>query len=139
MGYHYEFDSTLTGDFRLSRMRYQVVQEGLRLLCDELKAWNQRAIEHGATYPPYEHEVADLTQLLECGEQQLGEANAQGIVVRGISLWNLRYVKAALMFVTQRRQQECGKKGPRWLAGGSGKFARRRRRKGEEPCRSRRL
>ncbi len=110
MGYHYEFDSTLTGDFRLSRMRYQVVQEGLRLLCDELKAWNQRATEHGATYPPYEHEVADLTQLLEFGEQQLGEANAQEIVVRGISVGNLRYVKAALMFVTQRRQQECAKK-----------------------------
>jgi hypothetical protein len=98
MAYKYRFDNVSPGDFRRSRAQYQFVQEGLRLLREQLKSWNQRAIRHGAAYPPYEQEVADLTQLIEFGDQQLRAANVQEIVVSGISVGNLRYLKAALIF-----------------------------------------
>jgi hypothetical protein len=110
MAYQYHFDSTSPGDFRCSRGHYKVVQEGLRLLCKELEIWDQRTIEDGAAYTPFEQEVADLTQLIGFGDQQLSQANTQEIVVRGISVGNFRYVKAALMFVIQYREQDCAKK-----------------------------
>lgn len=107
--YQYEFDLTLVGDFRLSRANYQIVQEGFRLLREELETWNQRAMQHGAARTPFEQEVADLTQLIEFGDQQLSQSYPQEIVVKGISVGNLRYVKAALMLVIKRREEDCAR------------------------------
>lgn len=52
MTYSYEFDDKNLGDLRLRRGAYETVQGGLRLLRDELEAWNRRALEHGALSRP---------------------------------------------------------------------------------------
>lgn len=118
MVYRYEFDWTCTGDFGLNRGNYEILHEGLRLLCEELEVWNQHALENRGAYPPYEKEVADLRQLIDWGDGQLAQANAQQIVVRGISVGNLRYVKAALIFAVEKREQEYAKKAEEgWPAG----------------------
>jgi len=105
MAYRYEFDSTRYGDLRVSRGDYLIVQEGLALLCDELTAWNEQAIENGAAYPPYEKEVADLSRMIEAGELEVIESSIE-VVFRGTSIGSLRYIKAALMFVIQKRERE---------------------------------
>src|ERR1700731_2469648 len=110
MGYRYEFDWTGAGDLRLNRGNYNILHEGFRVLCKELEVWNQQALENHGAYPPYEKEVADLKQLINWGDEQLAQANAQEIIIRGISVGNLRYVKAALIFVIQKREQEYAKK-----------------------------
>lgn len=106
MAYRYTFDLTPTGDFTLRRENYMILHEGLRLLCEELEVWNKRALENRGAYAPYEREVADLRQLLDWGDGELAKANAQEIVVRGVTVGNLRYVKAALIFVIRKREQE---------------------------------
>jgi hypothetical protein len=110
MIYHYDFDQARAGNFRLTRTDYAILHEGFGLLRDELDAWNQRVLEHGAVQPPYRQEIADLTQLIAWGEEQLGQRTAHEIVVNGISVGNLRYAKAALMFLIRQREQDCAKK-----------------------------
>ena len=63
MTYRYEFDDTPVGNLRFDRSRYEHVQDSLRILQDELTAWNQRAREHGAVGEPYAQEVSDLIPL----------------------------------------------------------------------------
>ena len=111
MTYRYNFDWTPAGNFGLTRANYRILQEGFNLLCQELEVWNQRALEHGAAQPPYEQEVAHLTDLIAWGDEQLGRTNTQEIVITGISVGNLRYVKAALIFLIRKREQDCAKKG----------------------------
>ena len=52
MSYRYEFDDTRDGDLRLRRTSYELLQDAYRGLCDELEAWNRRALEHGGSTPP---------------------------------------------------------------------------------------
>jgi hypothetical protein len=110
MAYLYNFDSSYVGDLRLSRDDYKTLQEGFTLLRDDLELWNQRALDNGAARAPYQREVADLTHLIGWGEEQLAEASRQEIVVIGISVGNIRYVKAALIFVIWKREQDCARK-----------------------------
>lgn len=106
MAYRYEFDSTRAGDVGLSRGNYEILHEGFCLLCKELDTWNRHAVEERGAYPPYEKEVADLRQLIDWGKGELSQSNAREIVVRGVSVGNLRYTKAAFMFVIQKREHE---------------------------------
>jgi len=114
MNYHYLFDDTRVGDFRLSRTDYLAVQKGYELLREELEAWNQRAVENGATSQPYEREVEDLSRMIEWGKEQLA-GSRQDIVVNGMSVGSLRYAKAALMFTILKREQDRDEKAnERW-------------------------
>ena len=91
MSYRYEFDDTRDGDLRLRRTSYELLQDAYRGLRDELEAWNRRALEHGGSTPPYEQEVDDLNRMLAWGDEQLAEAGASEIAVRGISVAGSRF------------------------------------------------
>ena len=106
MSYRYEFNKTHAGDLRLKRSSYETLQDGYRRLRDELSAWNRRALEHGASTPPYEQEVDDLNRMLAWGDEQLAQTNASEITVRGISVGSLRYAKAALTLTIYRRRED---------------------------------
>jgi TIR domain-containing protein len=107
--YEYRFDERRYGDIRLSRKSYEIVQLGLALLRDELENWNSRVSEGGGAYPPFEHEVADLNRLIDWGESEL-ESGTPEIVVRGASVGNGRYIKAALVFAIGKQQDDCRQK-----------------------------
>ena len=106
MSYHYEFDTTYDGDFRLRRSSYEILQQAYRQLRDELEAWNRRTLEQGASNPPYLEEVDHLDYVLAWGEEQLGKDGARDITIRGISVGTKRYAKAALTLMMHRRQED---------------------------------
>jgi len=110
MSYRYEFDDKSVGSLRLTRSNYEILQDGFRLLCDELDTWNRRALEHGAAGQPYDAEARDLTRIIEWGEERLAEAEAQEISVDGISIGSLRYAKAALLLTIRKREQDRASK-----------------------------
>jgi hypothetical protein len=109
MTYRYDFDDSRAGDFWLNREDYLILHEAYGLLRDELDIWNRRALEHGAARPPYEQELADLTRMIEWGNEQLTQ-NRTDIIVSGVSVGSLRYAKAALMFAIWRREQDRAEK-----------------------------
>ena len=82
MRYRYEFDDTRDGGLRLRRTSYEILQDAYLRLRDELEAWNRRALDHGASTPPYEQEVDDLNRMLAWGDEQLAQAGANEITVR---------------------------------------------------------
>ena len=106
MSYRYELDDTRDGDLRLRRTSYEILQDAYLRLRDELEAWNRRALDHGASTPPYEQEVDDLNRMLAWGDEQLAQAGANEITVRGISIASSRYAKAALTLMIHRRQED---------------------------------
>ena len=106
MNYYYEFDKTYADDLRLQRSSYGTLQDAYRKLRDELGTWNLRACDHGASTPPYKREIEDLDRKLKWGDEQLAHANAQEIVVKGISVGSLRYAKAALTLMMYRRRED---------------------------------
>ena len=115
MGYCYEFDETYAGDLRLKRSSYETLQDAYRQLRDELETWNRRALDHGASTPPYEREVDDLNGILAWGDEQLAHASAREITVRGISVGSSRYTKAALTLLIHRRcEDRAAKSAQRW-------------------------
>lgn len=106
MPYRYEFDDKSAGNLRLTRSNYEILQEGLRQLYDELDAWNRRALEHGAACRPYEVEVKDLSRMIKWGNAKLDQTEAEEIVVDRISIGSLRYAKAALILAIRKREQD---------------------------------
>ena len=106
MNYCYELDERTVGDLCLPRSSYETLQDAYRKLRDELETWNRRVREHGALTPPYEQEIADLDRRLKWGEAELANADAQEIMVRGISVGSQRYAKAALYLVMYRRRED---------------------------------
>lgn len=96
--YQYSFDETTVGNWRLSRGRYEQLQECLKLLLARIEEWNRIALSHGASEGPYLREIADLKQMIDWGEDKLGEKSRTEIVVYRISVASLRYAKAALIY-----------------------------------------
>lgn len=96
--YQYSFDKTTVGDWRLSRSKYEQLQECLKLFVGRIEEWNRIAMSHGASEGPYLKEIADLKQMLDWGEEQLGVKGCAEIVVYRISIASLRYAKAALLY-----------------------------------------
>ena len=76
MSYRYEFDDAWDGNLRLRRASYAFWQGAYCGLRDELETWNRRALEHGGSTPPYEHEVDDLNSMLAWGDKQLAHTGA---------------------------------------------------------------
>ena len=110
MTYNYEFDDKQVGDFRLSIADFLILQEGYRLLREELDGWNRRALANGALRSPYEREVNDLNRMIEWGDQELARARMSVVLLYGISIGTLRYEKAALMLMIWKREQDCAEK-----------------------------
>lgn len=106
MVYRYEFDGTKIGDLRLDRVDYEVYQESLRSLRDEIRAWNEKALSYGAESAPYGEEVADLNQMIEWADRRLAHSDATAIWVDGVSVGSLRYIKAALLLNIRRREKD---------------------------------
>ena len=106
MSYRYEFDETNAGNLRFNRSNYETLQDGYRRLRDELETWNHRALDHGASAPPYEQEVSDLNTILEWGDKRLARAGAWEVTVQGITVGSLRYAKAALILLIHRRRED---------------------------------
>jgi hypothetical protein len=109
MSYHYGFDSTRVGDFRLSAVDFLILQDAYRLLRDELEGWNRRALENGGLRSPYEREVGDLNRMIEWGDQELARART-GVFLNSLSVGTLRYEKAALMLMIWKREVDCAEK-----------------------------
>ena len=115
MSYRYEFDSTRVGDLRLRRLNFEILVNAYGQLRDTLEEWNQRALGHGAAGRPYQQEVDDLNNMIKWAEEQLAPADAQEIVVTGISVTSVRYAKAALMLMIHRlRGDRAGKSEQGW-------------------------
>ena len=106
MTYRYEFDSTSLGNLHLRRPRYETLHAAYRQLRDALQEWNRKALDHGALEQPYRREVEDLDGMIAWGEEQLANADASEIMVRGISIGSYRYAKAALFLTMHLRREE---------------------------------
>jgi hypothetical protein len=105
--YQYSFDETIVGDWRLSRSKYEQLQECLKLLMGRIEEWNRTAQAHGASEGPYLKEIADLKQMIDWGEEQLGVQDRTEIVVYRISVASLRYAKAALLYGAKLREAKA--------------------------------
>ena len=111
MTYKYSFDSSDARFLKLPKRDYQFLQEGFQVICSELAVWNQKSLESGARYPPYEHELNDLQRMIEWGNNQLKKTNVYtSVVVEGISVGSMRYCKAALIFLRHKKTKEISEK-----------------------------
>lgn len=83
--------------------------------------WNQRALESGAPALPYEREVEDLDQMINWGRPRLEATRFahEHILVRGISVGSLRYVKAALLMELHARETDRDKRAQEGWPGGA--------------------
>lgn len=106
MTYRYEFDPTSLGNLSLHRPKYETLHAAYRQLRDALEEWNRKVLDQGASAKPYQKEVEDLDRMIAWGEQQLANADASEIMVRGISVASARYATAALLLLTHLRRQE---------------------------------
>jgi len=112
MPYKYSFDDTYAGDLRLSKDSYKILHQSYQLICSKIAEWDRKAMEHGATHPPYKEEQADFDNMIEWGEHELKAKTRpyEPIVVDGISVGSLRYSKAALLFMINEKQKEIQEK-----------------------------
>lgn len=108
--YQYSFDDARVGDWRISRKKYELLQQCYKLLLDKIESWNETALKHGAPEPPYNLETNDLRSMIEWGERQLSKPEAQEILINGISVGSCRYAKAALLYGIQVREEEIAAK-----------------------------
>ena len=106
MTYRYEFDPTSLGNLSLHRPKYETLHAAHRQLRDALEEWNRKVLDQGASAKPYQQEVEDLDRMIAWGEQQLANADASEIMVRGISVASARYATPALLLLTHLRRQE---------------------------------
>lgn len=90
-------DNTVHGDWAWGRASYDYIQTALNLLQAKLNSWNTTAIQHGAIEPPYEREVEILKIMIDWAEPRFADPNTLEIVVSGITVESLRYLKAALL------------------------------------------
>ncbi len=113
MTYTYVFDDTTVGDWRCRREDYNAIQDGLKSLLKAVSSWNKKALENGSLREPYEQEQQDIQDMIYFGEEQLSDENRSYVIVHGISVGSLRYLKAGLLLeikheedgINMRREQ----------------------------------
>ncbi len=112
MPYEYSFDDTSAGDLRFSKEKYKILHQSYKLICSKIAEWNRKALEHGATNPPYKEEQIDFDNMIEWGEHKLKAKTSpyEQIDVNGISIGSLRYSKASLLFMIYEKQKEIREK-----------------------------
>jgi len=109
VSYEYKFENERAGDLRLPAARYRMVHEGFKLLRSELDIWNNRALEHGASDRPYAAEVDDLARMIDWGDEELSHKRPD-VVVKEASIGTVRYVKAALMILIRKKEEDYASK-----------------------------
>jgi hypothetical protein len=98
--YRYSLDPTTVGTVSFSKDTYSFLQNGLSELRELLLEWNQ-----SEKIPPYEDEVKDLARMIEWGRQRFQESSfADEIVVPGVSVGHLRYLKAGAVLQVLREE-----------------------------------
>jgi len=117
MPYQYTFDHTPWGTLRIGRRAYPVVQRGLELLRGEIQAWNEKALQNGATNAPYQEEIADLERMIERGQEALADEHDIMVTFPRVSIGSLRYLKAGLVLMMARRESEISEVSARWPGG----------------------
>ncbi len=90
-------DNTVVGNWKWDRESYAFIQSALNLLQAKLAAWNTTAMSHGAISLPYDQEVQILRKMIDWAEPILADESNHEIIVQGISVGSLRYIKAALL------------------------------------------
>jgi hypothetical protein len=110
MTYEYSFDERDAGNRSWHREKYEAIQESLRLLLRDVERWNKTALEHGASRRPYESEEADVSNMIEFGQESLADSTRSAMTVHGISVGSLRYIKAALLLAVRRKEEDLSDK-----------------------------
>src|SRR5579875_427733 len=105
MVYSYQFDRGTRCIFEIDRAHFLEIQEGMLLLLREIAAWNRRAIESHAVEEPYKREARDLEKLIEIGATKLSKSGSGEIEIGRIAIGNLRYFKAALLYLIDKRKK----------------------------------
>lgn len=102
MAYKYEFDYTpvpfLRGD-------YELAKKALYLLRSEVQAWNEKALNHGAISVPFDGEIQDLDFII----RQFEGVQAP-MLLTGVAIGTLRYLKAGLILLAARKDGEISGK-----------------------------
>jgi hypothetical protein len=117
MTYQYTFDRTTWGTFSYRKTAYAVIQGALTLLRSEIQAWNDKAIQHGAVSAPYQEEIADLDGMINYGANELATGQ-DPLTFSGVSVGNVRYIKAGLVLMVARRESEIHEKARAGWPGG---------------------
>src|ERR1044071_9190405 len=104
MSYRHTFDQTRAGDFEFSKAKYTLVKQGLELLREEIRIWNERALQHGAASAPYEEDLALLENMISYGAERLSRVDSRSVLIDGMSIGSLRYIKAGLVLMLARRE-----------------------------------
>lgn len=100
-------DNTPLGDRRWDRASYAFIQSALLLLQAKLKSWNTIAIRHGALVAPYVDELAVIEKMATWGDAKLSDEHRPEIVVTGITVGSIRYLKAALLHASWHFEAEA--------------------------------
>lgn len=95
MSNRHEFDETCAGDLRLWRATFETLLTAYRGFRPDPEDWNRRAPGRGALARPFGREVEDPDRMIGWGEEQLANPLASEIVVRSISVGNMRDARAA--------------------------------------------
>lgn len=112
--YRYSFDERLAGEFRISQERYDVERGALKLLLTKVEEWNETALKHGAAAEPYAREADDLRRMISVIERRLNEGISRFSFGERISVGNLRYIKAALLYSIRIQETELDRKSSEW-------------------------
>ncbi len=112
--YRYSFDDSPGGSFRVSRERYEIERDALRLLLSKVEEWNTIAKEHGSIAEPYSAEADDLRHLISLREEQMNDESLRNVYRERVSIGNLRYVKAALLYSIQVQVTELERRSVQW-------------------------
>ncbi len=110
MSYQHTFDQTRAGDIEFSKAKYTLVLQGLELLRDEIRIWNERALQHGAANAPYEEDLALLENMISYEAENLSRADSRSVLINGMSIGSLRYIKAGLVLMLARREGQIAEK-----------------------------
>ena len=102
LAYKYEFDYRtvpfLRGD-------YELAKKALYLLRSEVQAWNEKALNHGALSVPFDREIQDLDFII----QQFEGVQAP-MLLTGVAIGTLRYLKAGLILLAARKEEDISDK-----------------------------
>lgn len=112
--YRYSFDNREGAQFRITQERYEIERDALKLLLTKVEEWNETALKHGAAAEPYAREADDLRVMISYIERRLNEGISRFSFGEKISVGNLRYIKAGLLYSIRIQETELDRKSSEW-------------------------